>query len=476
MQRKNILFAFLFLIALCLILWYFLQKPQATEPAPVEQTTTQTTNPKDCLADPTWFPHASTQEPDADKFQSVSNCVFHQWSWQTFLWLTQEVNNQPRFMAFTNPLQLIGMKPDGFTPRMSKSHDPETFNEFLQAGSDAILVDHNGRPVYYSQYLDTDFVKFIENNKLTDPNIVKNFDATKSFPNGATELKATWKIVRSGEDASQFFTTRTLVNKLKNQDGNIVISPDETEEVTVALVGFHIAGVVEGHPEMIWATFEHKLNAPNVPQNVTPDTEILTPDTVISHTNYTFYTANTAYKDCNVNVANTPNQKLDEATQTLTPITQVCRQYQYGNDPESPLDRKDKIAQNDHNIAQLNASVLSKLNPGDVWSNYYQVGAIWFGAIDGLKPNMAFDTDELLTGSLKLSNATIETFTQSQSTVNNCFRCHNTKQLFPPSNDLNPLPGLNINISHAFVNIYFWSQEKLIAGNNKQENATGVAQ
>ncbi|WP_444998212.1 hypothetical protein [Aliikangiella sp. IMCC44359] len=405
-----------------------------------------------CLAQADWFPHSKTQEPDADKFQSTSNCVFHQWSWQMFLWLTQEVDNQPRFLSLVSPQSLLGMTHRGIMPRMTKSATAETFDEYLQAGSDSILVDHNGRAVYYSQYLNSDFVNFINENKLTDPTIVQKFDPNTSFPNGAFELKATWKIVAPGEDVSEFFTTKTTINKLVNKDGKIVVDINQTEEVMVALVGFHIAGVVEGHPEMIWATFEHKLNAPNVPPNPTPET-------IVSKESSTFYTANTKYADCNVNVANSSKQKLDEKTQKLSPITQVCRQFEFGNDPKNPKDRIARMAENDSNIKQLNDSVHRKLGTKGVWSNYYEVGAIWFGVIDGLKPNMSLDTDEVLTGSLKLSNATTETFTQVQSTQNNCFRCHNTAQRFPPKTTLNPLPGLNINISHAFVNIFFWSQE-----------------
>ena len=33
--------------------------------------------------------------------------------------------------------------------------------------------------------------------------------------------------------------------------------------VLMALVGMHVVGSTAGHPEMIWATFEHKNNAPN---------------------------------------------------------------------------------------------------------------------------------------------------------------------------------------------------------------------
>lgn len=410
-------------------------------------------DPKEtCLADKSWFPHSQTKEPDNQGFKSTSNCVFHQWSWQMFLWLTQnDDKGHPRFLSFVPPESLLGMNSRNVTQPLKpiKGHGP--MDEYLQAGSNTILTDQKGRAVYYAQYLDPTYVKFIETNQLTNPEKVRAFNPETPFDIGSVELKVSWKIVEEGEDVSDFFTINSAVYKLMNENGEIVINYDETEDVTLALVGFHIGGVVNEHPEMIWATFEHHSNAPNVPINFTPDT-------IISKENSTFYKANTKFSECNINVANTPKLKLDEKTQILSPITQVCRQYQFGNDPRSPKDRIKKMAVNDHNIKTLNTSVLASLDKNDVWSNYYEVGAIWFGSINALKPNMSLSTDEILTGSLKLSNSVIETFTQIQSVQNNCFRCHNTLQRFPPQNNLQPMPGLNLNISRAFENIYFWSQ------------------
>ena len=155
---------------------------------------------------------------------------------------------------------------------------------------------------------------------------------------------------------------------------------------------------------------------------------------------------------------------LNEKTQKLSPITQVCRQFEFGNNPEQPTQKIQDMKTNDNNIASLNNDVHAKLASDDVWGNYYEVGAIWFFNTNQLKPGLSLATDGLggdqaLTGSLKLSNSTIETFTQTQSTMNNCFRCHNTLQRFPSKETLDPLPALNLNISHAFVNIYFWSQQ-----------------
>ncbi len=411
-----------------------------------------------CVAESNWFPHSKTPRPDDQAFKSSSNCEFHQWSWQMFLWLTQDFKGKPRFLSFQSPQSLLGMSSRSVQSHLSRSGKPAALDEYLQAGTDGILVDHKGRAIYYSQYVNTVFADFIKKNNLTNPASVQKFNPDQSFDISTLELKASWKIVAKGEDVSDFFTMNTRVKKLVNQGGKIVVDEKSSEKVKVALVGFHIGGVVKGHPEMIWATFEQKSNAPNVPANPTPAT-------VVSDKDWLFYTANTRYADCNVNPADSPALTLNEKTQVISPVTQVCRQFEFGNDPDNPVQKKDDMKTNDDNIASLNKDVHQYLQSGDVWKNYYEVGAIWFLNQNQLKPGLSLATDGIgtdqeLTGSLKLSNATIETFTQTQSTMNNCFRCHNTEQRFPPISTLDPLPALNINISHAFVNIYFWSQQR----------------
>lgn len=405
----------------------------------------------ECLADASWFPN-DAPAPDDSAFQSKSNCEFHQWSWQTFLWLTQTVNGQPRFMSFASPESLLGGEQRGMLPRMSKSNSPEAFDEYLQAGTDGIFVAHNGRSVYYSQYLNPTFVNFINENDLTNPASVQTLiakDNTITFPiegtSGAQELKVSWMIVGDNDDASDMFTTTTEVAKLVNKNGKIVIDTSQIETVTVAMVGFHIGGIVNGHPEMIWATFEHKRNAPNIPNN-------LPLDQPVSDQDFTFYTANTLAGNCNLNYTSSNKLVLNEATQTLSPITQVCRQYQFGN-------AEGVNSKNDEHISEINTSANGFFAQDDIRRNYQEVGAIWFLDGNELQPGLSLADDKLLTGSVSLSNSTIETFTQLQSTEDNCFRCHNTEQEFPPKVGLKPLPASNLNISHAFQNIYFWSQE-----------------
>ena len=417
----------------------------------------------DCAPDPSWFPHARTPRPDADAFVGQSQCAFHQFSWQAFLWLTQEgPSGGPRFLSLTTPGELYGQGLGaGLLPRMAKSADPEPIDEFLQAGTDGIMTDLQGHPIYYSQYVDSVFDTFLRSRNLTDTAALYALDDTVTFPNGATSLKASWKRVLDGEDASDFFTMQAEVYELANRAGAIVVDTTRTSTKTLALVGFHIAVRVEGHPEMIWATFEHERNAPNIfSQDNVGDTVLMT-DT-ISTRDFTFYSAGTPRSECNVNYASSQSRSLDPATQTITPITQVCREYQFGNLPPPVSDTGTiarRVSQSDANVDSLNAHVRANLQPSDVWSNYAEVGAIWFVPTDGLRPGQALDTDSLLIGSLRLSNATIETFTQSQSTMNNCFRCHNTLQKAVPlaggGGARRALPAKNVNISHVLVNGYF---------------------
>jgi hypothetical protein len=366
--------------------------------------------------------------------------------------LTQDVEGEPRFEHM--PADGIETKPGVLDAEIGRSGKARTLELIDQAGPDGIMVDLQGHPIYYSIYSDSTFGDFIKQNDLFTPAKLLAFDPDKSFPVGTLTLKAAWKVVAPGEDVSTFFTRTAQIALLTTKDGKIEPS-GETKTVEVALVGFHIAGAVNGHPEMIWATFEHLQNAPDLPKAVND----MAPDDIVSNKNWTFYKANTEFKDCNINSAGSGALKLDEAAQTLSPVAQVCRIVPYGGGKTSNVD----------NIKSLNDSVHSQLD--GVWKNYFEVGAIWFSSPNALKPNCTFQPGALecrdpanpdlpiLTGSTHLSNTTIETFTQSQSAQDNCFACHNTVQVASPNTTVTSLPGLNVDISHVLINEYFLASE-----------------
>jgi hypothetical protein len=248
-------------------------------------------------------------------------------------------------------------------------------------------------------------------------------DPTTSYPLGAMELKASWRIVSAGEDTSAVYTTEADVPLLsQDAQGNVSVVKGKTRPVTVAFVGIHIVGIVANHPEFIWASFEQHQNAPDLAA-------------VPSANAFTFYAPNTAAKDCLINaVAHKPKStlKLDAASQTFTPITQVYRTNPNGDTPRTP---------NSANITSLNNSVHGKLEAGSVWKNYDLVGALWLFN-DGKNPTIT-PTPPIpaanLRGSLLLANTTMETYHQDF----HCFHCHTTQG---PN-----VPNMLMNLSHILV-------------------------
>lgn len=385
---------------------------------------------KDVPAD--WFT-GNVPEPDPSFITPKSNnCDFHLLSWQYFLWLTEEVNGKLRFETmFTNK----AIRPE---------YENDTYHVLdvvEQALSKGMLVDQNGRAVYSSIIINDVFQKFVIDNKLYDRATMAAFDPTTGFPPGSLTLKTSWKIVAEGEDTSKMYTQKSDIELLSLVDGQPRIDKDNPKiqaGVEVALVGLHVAFVPDGHDEFVWATFEFDDNAPDFPENAGLNTPVSSKDWLL-------YAANTTARDVNTDNAGIL-KFLDQDAQTLTPITQVARQFKNGGGKKT----------NQAHIMNLNASVKEQLTKNNsIWQNYFEVGAIWFNNPDLLKPNWNPNVvDSILTGSLKLSNSTIETFTQKIVSENECFSCHNTNAVtdVPPS--LEMLGGKNINLSHVLLKNY----------------------
>lgn len=424
-----------------------------------------------CTAPSSWFPHDQTPKPDDDG-SFTTNCDFHQWSWQTFLWLTQTMpDGQLRFEQFARPSVLDTAGEGGLAPfderstsatlqlapRVAKSDDPTLIHEVQQAGSLGLLVDQDQRGVYYSQYLNGTFYDFVRQNGFQDPEKLANASPTLNFPVGAQELKAAWKIVEDGEDTGGFYAREAELALLVEKDGQVVVDPEKTRKVTVALVGLHIAGVVKDHPEFIWATFEHEDNAPTLTDEQLQkylDTTMSNEERrkfeqqPVSPESFTFYQAKTPFIDTNQNNAGTV-KLVDAGEQTLTPVTDAFIQYAQGGGSDT----------NRTNVRTLNRSVIEQLED-PIFSSYYEGGAIWLGQPDALEPNET--QQDLIVGSTSLSNVTLETFTQKVKSERNCFGCHNTLQRFPPETGTGvaPLGGKNINLSHILVNHYFQASQR----------------
>ena len=429
------------------------------------------TEGEQCDADDSWFAMATPAPTNAEP-DSGDECKFYKWGWQTFLYITQPDSNggQARFINFLTPDALFTGAPVEthafekmakahlpaaqkkmllLTPQMQKklantkieSDNDIDFNEFSQAQSNGVLVDQNGHIIYYAQHVNAAFVKFIRDKGLTDISKYGSFPADTAFPTGCLELKSSWRIMTPADDKSKFFTVEALIPMFTTRNDSLILTT-KTKQVLVGLVGLHVVGVVVGHPEFIWASFEHDDLAPSLPTTpaptATPDSEF-----IVSRKNFYLYKGGSKVKDCNekVMVNDSPNVKLvDETNQLFSPHTSIFRHFFADDDL----------------VNALNKSVHAKLPKAwKVWNNYSLMGAVWLNNPKKVfAPNTNFISldgkdSTIIGGEKDMSNVTMESFTQANL---KCFSCHTTTKVF--AKGIPPLDPKVMNVSHVMVNQY----------------------
>lgn len=432
------------------------------------QAQTPPTQPLPCPTGLGWseglsaYFNASTQMPTDDTQKGATDCAFHQWSWEAFVWATAlDSSGVPRFMKFPTPADLLDSNYSASKPRASSLRlGARTSTSVNYEGAGAIveadgnmLVAPNGYPVYASVHMNPSYFDTARKNMIKDGGYEQNAPDPKKkkqsgdenyFQLGAAVFKATWLRLddQVKAPAGAFVTTaevpRLMVLRTKNTA--TMVPNGVFEKVKVALVGLHVVGYTVNHPEFLWATFEHNANAPRVPDNTFSTTGSDSKD-------YTFYNANTSYADVNIQNSDPATLTYDFNTGKFTPVTQVVLQNKTGGEtnPGGP-----------QNIEALNQSAQAFLNSQTdpnkkAFGAYNLIGTVWFNA-----GTFTADSDQTnAVGSVNLANSTAETFVQaasftSQKNVQNCFMCHNGQSYissgYPPS-----LPKRRIAISHVLA-------------------------
>jgi hypothetical protein len=369
-----------------------------------------------------------------------TDCDFHVWSWTAFAhWMQKDKNNngQPLFLRLPTDDDLksgdrtrfkVGPRTLSLKPRNLK---PKTMDRIEQAGSNGVLVDQHGRAVYYSIHMDLIYFGFTQN--YFGPDKYKNAAPSLTYPIGATVFKASWRIVQPGEQVTDAFTTTATIDLLQSDGkGGLRVSGQTQPNVTVALVGVHVVGVIKDHPEFAWATFEQIGNAPDLPDGLDP-----TSSNPVSSQFFTFY-----HGGAPANVSNQQSKMftIDPASQVISPITNVFRQFAYGGAQFSPPGLSSRVA----DIMSVNQVFQTKIqvskNINHVFANYRLIGTVWILA-NTLKPGDG-NLDSEAIGSIDLANSTMETFAQGAGS--SCFTCHTTSAG-------GTYPGKNINLSHALL-------------------------
>ena len=407
----------------------------------------------------------------ADSLQSLDTlCDFYAWSWRMFLWQTSEnsggyVFNTAPFFDLTGDNELVSNESGYSGKKFIRGGKLDEVGRVGQAGlvngvlmSQGASVDANGSIVYYAIHVNDvmaymasgvnsgnlkgftqfpttaaqrdkiiDYAQTAYGVHLTDPNTL------------ALELKSSWVKLDDSMDASQFITIKADVpsytktsDKLWTWDGTSL-----EKGVTLACVGYHLVGSAAGHPEMIWATFEHYQNAPDanffytdkdgktqMKKNWNSDGTPVDKDWLFMDGVSKEQASNQMHMELKGNNIQAIGGK------TISP-SNTMRTHPWGGAPNQTS------AANNTAIISINQNISSMLADGDVRKNYFLVGATWTS--NGV-PNIGFQIPDV-EGSITLANSTMETYFQ----FNNCFKCHTATRDEPMSQ----LTGL----SHIFGTI-----------------------
>lgn len=402
--------------------------------------------PQVCQASASWI---SSPNPPSEVASAETFCDFYQFSWQ---WFLAEVAPAPDYQTSnqrvfeTNRLRdpniasgqcslpaLVGRATAAKLLAM-RADKPQDFED-EQADGNA-LYDQHSNILYYNVWYSA-----AECQSTQD-----------AFAPGTFEIKVAWKILTNPDPS--FFTMQAVL-------------PGGTQPVTLGLVGFHIANWTANHPEMIWATFEHKTNAPYcdgsspMPANGWSFASNEAAQCLTANPTQPGNPPSTACAQFNFN---TPDPFTGSPPPTNTP-NNVCRMFPHGNQPGTSINGNDNAA-NLLAIQQLNDQLvgpngmLTKLpdtDPMAIWKNYEMIGGIWTkgGANSGNPPVpytvhskegdkiLPGDASSLQRGSLELANMSMETFQQGETSwAPNCFGCHGFDKADP------------LDVSHICPNLF----------------------
>jgi hypothetical protein len=457
--------------------------------------------PNFCAPDSRWLPLTSPPAMTVPPPHPSSECPFYQLSWQNFLLATQpNAQGESAFRSYPTIDDLFQPSKPLPTGALAPVGDPRGtalrawLGNIKQAGGRQILVDGNGHSVYYGIHVNQAFADFVAANGLTTSAAIAQADPSLSFPPGIVELKSAWQDISAASvaDYANYITTTAWVSTLIQDPASrlIVEDKDHPRQIPVALLALHVAFALPGHPELIWATFEHvdaegqSDIAPSMMANPSPSDPNNLMTATPSNRTFPLYKGGTPANQCNLPFSESV-LSFDEATQTFfnqqTPIYRV-----FPASKSTSVDQDGALVSLNKLVRQMfvNARATGTLAPFDQRQSYSLVGAIWMdkpalfaldqdlqndttspllqgdlrsdisqaddrqnalccgdpatkatGATGGAVLDIAINGSDspfsILAGEDRLSSTAIESFTQAADNFDNCLMCHNTKATSP---------------------------------------------
>lgn len=233
----------------------------------------------------------------------------------------------------------------------------------------------------------------------------------------AIELKSSWVEAASLVDADKFIQMKAVVPTYDKSDPNDWV-PNGTQTVTLAMVGLHVVGSTgstnpsntnHGHPEMLWATFEHVSNDPSAQYTYTklPSGTTTIPQDTSGNWVFCANGATTPFNDMHMGMGGPAGDHIVPIAPFAISPSNILRIKPWGLEGSNSTPNAEVIS--------INGIVRSLLDPADLRRNYFHGGTTW--TIFGAPP-----TGGNQVGTNKLANTTMETFAQGS----NCFTCHGT--------------------------------------------------
>jgi len=478
-----------FLVSLCIIFLFFQCKPKPE--AELVQEMSSNALPTDVFPSctlstttfNTWFESGTASENGAVTpansvdFVHDNNCDFYQWSARMFLWIASPKSSS---YNLNSPLFYTVSPPDSLKQRVLIPNNPSTplrataniskdglvDTEEGQA-TDDVLMAQNGSLLYYITFVNDMYAVWmsgVKDGKLNGnsfPTTAKDRDAILAYaksigvtltePNTlAMELKTSWVEANSLSNQEDYIVIDAVI-PVYDTSSTTVWKPINEKTTKLALVGIHVVGSTSGHPEMVWATFEHKNNSPNSAYvyNNTQNNPVTVPADTGNG-----WLLNSNVSDSNSNVSHMTfdksNGNIMADSNFVISASNTLRTKPWGSAADTiPNQNVESIAQSNSEVLSLNVSLQNGLVGNDIRKNYLFLGATW--TPNGLGPNGisytpvykdSLNTVGVAIGTSQLANSTMETYAQNGLYYNkygSCFACHSNGGKIDPGS-----------ISHVF--------------------------
>ena len=306
-----------------------------------------------------------------------------------------------------------------------------------QAGSAGVLESQKDGLVYYLTMTNDVYAYFLtgaKNSAIPAPQFpttaadlaaVQKYAADHGKPSFTDaqaltlELKSSWIEVTESNKANYITTKATIPTYDKTDPKKWVLNG--SRKATLGLLGLHIVGSVNGHPEMIWATFEHFGDTPNALYSYinAQQQPVQVPQSTAGAWRFSATGSTGKFND--------PHMKVDggsivaEGNFAISPSDSL-RTYPWGAAGGN--------ASANTFLISIQNSISALMPQGDIRSQYFLVGATWTTAGNAPPSGQA--------GATNVANSTLETYTQKPR---GCFLCHVSS----------PTPSLAPNaLSHIF--------------------------